>query len=134
MHQNKTKMTQLRLPSRWMSLEIILAKRRRRYLERVWRRTRSPLDISRYNKQLHLCNRMMSISKSDYYTRLLSNPRQMWNSVNKYFTARNPHCLITLLWIHCAAFFLSSSLTRSPSSALILSQIITVTTFLNHRV
>ena len=37
-----------------MSLEIILAKRRRRYLERVWRRTRFPLDRSRYNKQLHI--------------------------------------------------------------------------------
>ena len=35
---------------------------------------------------LHLCNRMMSKSKSDYYTSLLSNnsanPRHMWNSVN----------------------------------------------------
>ena len=87
-HASKqTKMIQPRPPSPWMSLEIILAKRRRRYLERVWRRTRSPLDRSRYSKQLHLCNRMMSKSKSDYYTSLLSNnsanPRHMWNSVNK---------------------------------------------------
>ena len=70
-----------------MSLETIIAKRCRRYLERVWRRSRSPLDRSRYTKQLHLCNRMMSKSNSDYYTSLLSNntanPRQMWNSVNK---------------------------------------------------
>ena len=83
----QTKMTKLRPPSPWMSLENIIAKRRRRYLERVWRRSRFPLDRSRYTKQLHLCNRMMSKSKSDYYTSLLSNnsanPRQMWNSVNK---------------------------------------------------
>ena len=83
----QTKMTQPRPPSPWMSLESILAKRRRRYLERVWRRTRSPLDRSRYTRQLHLCNRMMSKSKSDYYTSLLANnsanPRHMWNSVNK---------------------------------------------------
>ena len=131
----QTKMTQLRPPSPWISLEIILAKRRRRYLERVWRRTRSPLDRYRYSKQLHLCNRMMSTSKSDYYTSLISNnsanPRHMWNSVNKkIFTARNPnHCLITLLWIHWPALFLSSSLTRSPSSGLISSQMITVTIF-----
>ena len=81
----QTKMTKLCPPSPWMSLEIILAKRRRRYLERVWRQTRSPLDRSRYTKQLHLYNRMMS--KSDYYTSLLSNnsanPHHMWNSVNK---------------------------------------------------
>ena len=55
----QTKMTQLCPPSPWMSLEIILAKRRRRYLERVWHLTRSLLDRSRYSKQLHLCNRMM---------------------------------------------------------------------------
>ena len=83
----QTKMIQPRPPSPWLSLEIILAKRRRRYLERVWRRTRSPLDRSRYTKQLHLCNRMMSKSKSDYYASLRSNnsanPRHMWNSVNK---------------------------------------------------
>ena len=80
----QTKMTQLRSPSPWMSLKIIRAKRRRRHLERV---CRSPVDRYRYTKQLHLCNRMMSKSKSDYYTSLLSNnsanPRQMWNSINK---------------------------------------------------
>ena len=80
-------MTKLHPPSLWMSIEIIIAKRRRRYLERVWRRSRSPLDRSRYTKQLDLCNRMMSKAKSDYNTSLLSNnsanPRQMWNSVNK---------------------------------------------------
>ena len=83
----QTKMTQPSPPSPWMSLEIILAKRRRRYLERVWRRTRSPLDRSRYSMQLHLSNRMMSKSKSDYCTSLLSNnsdnPCHMWNSVTK---------------------------------------------------
>ena len=82
----QTNITQLRPPSPWMSLENILAKRCRRYRERVWRRTRSPLDRSRYSKQLHLCNRMMSTSKSDYYTSLLCNnsasPRHLCNSVN----------------------------------------------------
>ena len=83
----QTKKTKPRLPSPWMSLDISLAIRRRRYLERVWRRTRYLLDRSRYSKQLHICNRMMSKSKSDYYTSSLSNnsdnPRHMWNSVNK---------------------------------------------------
>ena len=83
---NQTKLTQLRPPSPWMSLEIILDKRRRRYLERVCRRTRSPLDRHLYSKQLHICKRTMLKSKSDYYTSLLSNnsayPRHMWNSVN----------------------------------------------------
>ena len=56
----QTKMTRPRPPSPLMSLEIILAKHYRRYRERVWRRTRSPLDRARYTRQLHLCNRMMS--------------------------------------------------------------------------
>ena len=56
----QTKSVQVRPPSPWMSNEIIVAKRRRRYLERIWRRTRSPIDRSRYTKQLHICNHMMS--------------------------------------------------------------------------
>ena len=83
----QTKSVQVRPPSPWMSNDIIVAKRRRRYLERIWRRTRSPIDRSRYTKQLHICNHMMSKAKSDYYTHFITtnseNPRQMWKSVKK---------------------------------------------------
>ena len=83
----QTKRVQVRPPSPWMSNDIIVAKRRRRYFERIWRRTRSPIDRSRYTKQLHICNHMMSKAKSDYYTHFITtnseNPRQMWKSVNK---------------------------------------------------
>ena len=48
----QTKSVQVRPPSEWMSLEIVVSKRRRRYLERIWQRTRSPLNRSRYTKQL----------------------------------------------------------------------------------
>ena len=82
----QTKSVQVRPPSSWMSNEIFVAKRRRRYLERIWRRTRSPIDQSRYTIQLHICNHIMSKAKSDYYTHFISinyeNPRQMWKSVN----------------------------------------------------
>ena len=82
----QTKRVQVRPPSPWMSHEIFVAKRRRRYLERIWRQTRSLLDRSRYTKQLHICNHMMSKAKSDYYAHFIStnseNPRQMWKSVN----------------------------------------------------
>ena len=133
----QTKVTQPRPPSPWMSLEIILAKRRRRYLERVWRRTRSPLDRSRYTKQLHLCNRMMSKSKSDY-TSLLSNnwanPRHMWNSVNKipHREKSKPLPDYTSLDTLCSSFskFFTDKTIASP---LISSKMTTVATFLNHR-
>ena len=65
----QTKSVQVRPPSPWMSNDIIVAKRRRRYLERIWRRTRSPIDT----KQLHICNNMMSKAKSDYYTHFYHN-------------------------------------------------------------
>ena len=38
-------------PAPWMTPEIIQSKRRRRYLERVWRKSRSSLDRSRYTRQ-----------------------------------------------------------------------------------
>ena len=82
----QTKSVQVRPPPPWLSNEIIVAKHRRQYFERIWRRTRSPIDRSSYTKQLHICNHMMSKAKSDYYTHFISinseNPRQMWKSVN----------------------------------------------------
>ena len=105
----QTKMTKLHPPSPWMSLETIIAKRCRRYLERVWRRRRSPLDRYRYTKQLHICNRMMSKSKSDYYTSLLSNnsanPRQMWNSVNMKSKPLPDHISLDTLSSSFSKFF-----------------------------
>ena len=84
--RKQSKGVQVRPPSPWMSLDIVVTKRRRRYLERIWRRTRSPLDRSRYTKQLHICNHKMSKAKSNHYTNCIStnsgNPRQMWKSVN----------------------------------------------------
>ena len=46
-------------PNSWMTMETQLAKRLRQMLERIWRRTRSCLDRSRYRKQANLCNKMM---------------------------------------------------------------------------
>ena len=76
--------------------EIIVAKRRRRYLERIWRRTAT-----------YIYNHIMSKAKSDYHILFTSinseNPRQMWKSVNTilHFT----HCLNILHWIHCVVLF-----------------------------
>ena len=74
-------------PALWMTPEILPSKRRRRYLERVWRKSRSSWDTSRYSKQCHYCNRQMAKAKSDYYTNMVSNnsdsPRQLWNCINQ---------------------------------------------------
>ena len=75
-----------------MTSEILLSKRRRRYLERVWRKTRSSLDRSRYSKQCHLCNRQMAKAKSEYFTNMVSsnseNSHQLWSCINKILHRR----------------------------------------------
>ena len=70
-----------------MSPEIIDAKVRRLYLERIWRNSRTQLNTSRYTKQCHFCTRLMNKAKSDFYTNMVSNnyynPRQLWNCINR---------------------------------------------------
>ena len=44
----KTKSVSQKPPAPWMTPGIIKSKQRRRYLERVWRKSRSSLDRSRY--------------------------------------------------------------------------------------
>ena len=53
----------------WITSEALEAKRRKRQLECVWRRTRSDSVRSRLNSQVYTCNRLMSKAKSDYYTK-----------------------------------------------------------------
>ena len=75
-----------------MTPEILQSKRRRHYLERVWRKSRSSLDRSRYSKHCHYCNRQMAKAKSDYYTNMVSNnsesPRQLWSCINQILHRR----------------------------------------------
>ena len=69
----RSKSVSQKQPAPWMTPEILQSKRRRRYLERVWRKSHSSLDRSRYSKQCHHCNRQMTKAKSDYYTNIVSN-------------------------------------------------------------
>ena len=70
-----------------MTPGIIKSKQRRRYLERVWRKSHSSLDRSRYTRQCYLCNREMSKAKSHYYENMVSTnsatPKQLWECINK---------------------------------------------------
>ena len=79
-------------PAPWMTHKILQSKRRRRYLERIRRKSRSSLDRSRYSKHCHYCNRQMAKAKSDYYTNMVSNnsesPLQLWNCINQILHRR----------------------------------------------
>ena len=82
----KTKKITPKPPNPWMTMEIQLAKRLRQKLERIWRRTRSCLDRSRYRKQENLCNKMMSDARRRYYADCINetseNPRTLWKTIN----------------------------------------------------
>ena len=92
-----TKKIVLKAPSPWMTAEILKAKTCRRQLERVWRRSRSAYDRSKYTQQSHLCNRLMTKAKNAYYTSLIAEnenkPHRLWNSINKILHRQPCHTL-----------------------------------------
>ena len=61
-------------------------------MERVWRKSRSSLDRSRYTRQCHLCNQQMSKAKSYYYENMVANnsatPKQLWKCINQILHRR----------------------------------------------
>ena len=87
-----TKKVSPKSPNPWMTPEIMAAKNHRRYLERIWRRTPTPFNRSRFTRQTHSCNRMMSKAKSAYYTEIVRNnstdQRSMWRAFNQILHRR----------------------------------------------
>ena len=77
--------TSRRQSEKWLCAEFFNAKRLKRRLERNWRRTKTPLDRSKFRMQVNKCNSILNQSKSKYYAGLIqeniSNPRQLWQSL-----------------------------------------------------
>ena len=92
---NTNSASQKNPPAPLMTPGILQSRRRRRYLERVWRKSLSHLDRSRYSKQCNYCNKQMAKAKTDYYTNTnnAENPRQLWNCVNKIVPRKPPPTL-----------------------------------------
>ena len=92
-----TKRVSPKPPNPWMTPEILAAKNHRRYLERVWRRNPTPLNRSRFTRQTHLCNRMMSKAKSAYYDGIVqdnsTDQRSRWRAFNQILHRKLPRCL-----------------------------------------
>jgi hypothetical protein len=76
----------------WMTPEILGAKRHRRYLERIWRKNPTALNRSRFTRQTHLCNRIMSKAKSAYFSDLIrdnsTDQRTLWGVFDKILHRR----------------------------------------------
>ena len=73
--------------SGFINSEIISAKRQKRKLERVWRHDGSSLNRSRYRAAVNKYNRLLELSKTRYYTNIVTenqgNPKALWNSFKK---------------------------------------------------
>ena len=77
----KTKTVSQKPQNPWRTDKIDVAKRKRRQLERVWRRTRLPTDRSKYSKQLHLCNRLMANERRQYIRKQIHESEKKSNKL-----------------------------------------------------
>ena len=97
----QTKYVSPKPPNPWMTPEILEAKRRRRYLERQWRRNPTALNRSRYSQQAHLCNRLMSKAKRVHYDDIIGknsdDQKNLWKAFSHILhrcpTPKLPGCL-----------------------------------------
>ena len=68
----------------WITDEILLSKRKKRQLKRIWRRDRTDSNRSRLNEQVHLCNRLMLKAKkllSNLGSENITNPGKLWDKM-----------------------------------------------------
>lgn len=75
-----------RLSEKWLSVEFFEAKRLKRYFERIWRRTKSVLNRSKFRRQVNKCNSIINNSKSKFYSDLIDenvhDPKKLWKSLH----------------------------------------------------
>ena len=111
-----TKNMSVKPPTPWMTPELIKAKICRRKLEKTWRKARTRFNRVRYKAQCHLCNRMMTKAKSQYFSEIISenadNPRRLWNSINNILHRIPPPALpeftsVKSLCDHFSKFFVT---------------------------
>ena len=77
--------------------EILAAKRRKRKLEREWRRDNSAINRSRYRAAVNHFNHLLKCAITKYYSNMVreneDNPKALWNSIKKVLH-RSPKILL----------------------------------------
>ena len=67
--------------------KILAAKRRKRKLDREWRRDNSAINRSRYRAVVKHFDRLLKCAKTKYYSNMIrkneDNPKALWNSIKK---------------------------------------------------
>ena len=71
----------------FINSEILAAKRRKRKLEREWRKDNSAINRSRYRAAVNHFNRLVECAKTKHYSDMVRenehNPKALWNSIKK---------------------------------------------------
>ena len=105
--------------SPWITSAIQAAKRTRRYLVRIWRKSCFPSNRSKYVKQAHLCNRMMETARREHIANYIheneNNAGKLWRAVNSVLhrvpnTSMPTTSDITTLCHSFFTFFVNNSL------------------------
>ena len=94
----KRRVVTIRPAAPWYTNEVSVEKRKRRRLERKWRRTRLQADRQEYTRQCCVVNNLIKSLKSSYYTTIITenstDQRVLFNTVSKLLqkqsTARYP--------------------------------------------
>jgi len=85
-HAPMCKKTIKRVSEKWLSVEFFKAKHLKRHYERVWRRSKSILDRSKFRRQVNKCNDIINKSKSKTYYDLvhdnIHDPKKLWKSLH----------------------------------------------------
>ena len=74
-----------RPPNPWYNSSLLIEKRRKRQLERKWRKSHLPSDRSSFRRQCFHYNHLLLKSQSVYYKNLISsasNTNTLWKSIN----------------------------------------------------
>ena len=88
----------------FINSEILAAKRRKRKLEREWRRHNSAINRSRYRAAVNHFNRLVECAKTKYYSDMVreneDNPKALWNCIKKLLLHRSPKNGTSRLYHH----------------------------------
>ena len=81
-----------REPVPWFNANIRTAIQKRRKLEAIWRKTRSPSDRSNFVNQRNYVKTVVNSSKHDYYVNFVTancnDPKRFWSSLNRLLHRR----------------------------------------------
>ena len=115
-----TKLSIPHQPNPWFSPAILLLKRARRKLERIYIKTHSTIDLNILRSASNHYNKLIAIAKKQYYSNLVQsnihNPRNLWKTINHILHRKNtsplPTTIPTVSLAQTFAQFFSDKVTK----------------------